>query len=83
MAVDRVIAAVERFAGGHDVLLPPEQSRAVHALIPDAQFRLLADAAHFAPLQQPQSFAKLVLDFLRQVGIADSMRRNTTTGAVT
>src|SRR5258705_8659456 len=70
-------------AGGHDVLLPPEQSRAVHALIPGAQFHQLADAAHFAPLQQPLAFAKRVVDFLDRVGIADSTRRNATSGAVT
>jgi pimeloyl-ACP methyl ester carboxylesterase len=69
-------------AGGHDVLLPPEQSRAVHALIADAQFHLLADAAHFAPLQQPRAFAELVLDFVRHVESAPESRRAATTGAV-
>lgn len=68
-------------AGGHDVLLPPEQSRAVHALIADAQFHLLADAAHFAPLQQPRAFAELVLDFLRRVESDPASRRAATTGA--
>jgi len=67
-------------AGGHDVLLPPEQSRAVHALIRGAQFQLLPDAAHFSPLQQPRQFAKLVLDFLRRVE-NDPARRAATTGA--
>jgi 3-oxoadipate enol-lactonase len=68
-------------AGAHDVLLPPEQSRAVHALIPGARFHLLQDAAHFAPLQQPRAFAELVLDFLRQVGSADRNGRTAITGA--
>ena len=51
-------------AGGQDVLLPPEQARSVHALVPHAQFVLLADAAHFTPLQKADQFAKRVLDFL-------------------
>lgn len=69
-------------AGGHDVLLPPEQSRAVHALIRDARFQLLEDAAHFSPLQQPRAFAELVLDFLRRIQSAPDRRRAATTGAV-
>jgi pimeloyl-ACP methyl ester carboxylesterase len=69
-------------AGGHDVLLPPEQSRAVHALIADAQFHLLEDAAHFSPLQQPRAFADLVLAFLRHIESAPDSQRAATTGAV-
>lgn len=68
-------------AGGHDVLLPQEQSRGAHALIADAQFHLLPDAAHFAPLQQPRAFAELVLDFLRQVERNGPVRRKAITGA--
>lgn len=67
-------------AGAHDVLLPPEQSRAVHALIRHGHFQLLPDAAHFSPLQQPRLFAELVLDFLRLVESGDSVRRTAPTG---
>jgi len=51
-------------AGRHDLLLPPEEARAVHALIPHARYELMQDAAHFLPYQQPQRFARLVHDFL-------------------
>jgi 3-oxoadipate enol-lactonase len=54
-------------AGAHDVLLPPEQARAVHALLPGARFVLMDDAAHFAPYQKPQQFAALVQAFLGRV----------------
>ena len=68
-------------AGAHDVLLPPEQSRAAHGLVADARFHLLHDAAHFAPLQQPRAFADLVLEFMRRVESIDPNRRTATTGA--
>lgn len=55
-------------AGGHDVLLPPEQAREVNALVPHARFELIEDGAHFLPFQRPERFATLVLDFL--AGIA-------------
>ena len=56
-------------AGGHDVLLPPAQARAVHGLIPQAQFTLLAEAAHFTPFQRPRQFADLIRDFLSRAGL--------------
>ena len=54
-------------AGDNDVLLPPEQARAVHALLAHAEIVLLDDAAHFVPFQQPARFAKLVLDVVGRV----------------
>jgi 3-oxoadipate enol-lactonase len=51
-------------AGAHDVLLLPETARAVHALIPGAEFAIDEDAAHFLPYQRPEGFARLVAGFL-------------------
>jgi 3-oxoadipate enol-lactonase len=51
-------------AGAHDVLLPPETARAVHALIPGAEFAIDEDAAHFLPYQRPEGFARLLAGFL-------------------
>ncbi len=51
-------------AGAHDVLLPPDLARDVHALIPRARFALDPDAAHFLPYQNPQGLRDLVADFL-------------------
>jgi 3-oxoadipate enol-lactonase len=52
-----------------DLLLPPEHAQAVHALVPGAQWARIEQAAHFAPLQQPEEFAQLVLDFLGHHGL--------------
>jgi 3-oxoadipate enol-lactonase len=53
-------------AGAHDVLLPPETARAVHAMIPGAEFAIDEDAAHFLPYQRPEGFARLVAGFLNR-----------------
>lgn len=50
--------------GRHDVLLPMERTEAVAALVPHAQCRVMEDAAHFVPYQQPGRFAELALDFI-------------------
>jgi pimeloyl-ACP methyl ester carboxylesterase len=52
-----------------DLLLPPNHAQAVHALVPGAQWARLEQAAHFAPLQQPELFAQLTLDFLGSKGL--------------
>lgn len=50
--------------GDHDVLLPMERAQALAALVPQAQCRVMEDAAHFVPYQQPARFAELVLEFV-------------------
>jgi 3-oxoadipate enol-lactonase len=59
-------------AGAHDALFPPEQARRIHESmhksVPGTEFVLMPDAAHFAPLQQPEAFARLVLGFLTNKG---------------
>ncbi len=64
-------------AAAHDLLLPPEQSRLVHGLIPRSEFAFLDDAAHFAPYQKPDQFADLVLTFLERNGIVRTRLYNT------
>ena len=56
-------------AAGHDLLLPPAHAHAVHELVPHAQFTLMPEAAHFAPLQQPVQFAGIVHTFLVSAGL--------------
>jgi pimeloyl-ACP methyl ester carboxylesterase len=51
-------------AGGHDLLLPPDLSRQVHALMPGSEFALIEQAAHFPPAQTPEVFSELVLEFV-------------------
>jgi pimeloyl-ACP methyl ester carboxylesterase len=60
-------------AGAHDVLLPPEQSLTVHALLRQARFELVEDAAHFVPFQRPQRFHDLVKNFVND----DVLRKRT------
>jgi 3-oxoadipate enol-lactonase len=55
--------------GVHDILLPPPLSRRVHEMVRGSEFRVLQDAAHFAPYQVPEAFAQLVCDFLERRGI--------------
>jgi pimeloyl-ACP methyl ester carboxylesterase len=52
--------------GAKDILLPPPLSRAVHEAIPRSEFATMENAAHFAPYQAPQDFARLVNDFLNR-----------------
>jgi len=49
---------------GHDVLLPPALSLQVHELVSNSEYELMAEAAHFAPLQRPNQFAEKVCLFL-------------------
>jgi pimeloyl-ACP methyl ester carboxylesterase len=50
--------------GAHDILLPPELSRNVHSLLKGSEFATIDNAAHFAPYQAPDVFARLVDDFV-------------------
>jgi pimeloyl-ACP methyl ester carboxylesterase len=51
-------------AGRHDILLPPELSRAVHELLKGSEFVVVDDGAHFVPYQTPEVFSGLVAEFL-------------------
>ena len=50
--------------GAHDILLPPDMSRSVHALVKKSEFALVEPGAHFMPFQAPDHFAALVSDFI-------------------
>ncbi len=50
--------------GRHDILLPPELSRAVHELLSASEFVVVDDGAHFVPYQAPDTFARLVSEFV-------------------
>lgn len=57
---------------GHDLLLPPALSVQVHELVKNSEFEMMPDAAHFAPLQQPEEFAGRVSSFLKRHNILQS-----------
>jgi pimeloyl-ACP methyl ester carboxylesterase len=48
----------------HDHMVPPAHARELAALIPDARYVEMG-SGHLAPLEKPDEFADLVLDFLR------------------
>ncbi|MBC9878396.1 alpha/beta hydrolase [Bradyrhizobium sp. INPA01-394B] len=48
----------------HDHMVPPAHARELAALIPGSRYVDMA-TGHLAPLEQPDKFADLVLDFLR------------------
>lgn len=51
-------------AGGEDMSSTPTEMRVVAEQVPGAEFHLLPDAGHYAPLEQPEKVASLVRDFL-------------------
>ena len=53
--------------GEHDEFIKREHAEYIARSIPGARFVLLPEGSHFAPLQRPDAFNAVVLDFLRQV----------------
>lgn len=51
-------------AGGRDVLLPPERSVEVAALVPGARLETFDEIAHFVPYQAPDRLARLLAGWL-------------------
>lgn len=62
------VAAIEAetlvIAGDQDTSTSPDQGRALAEAIPSARFELLEDAGHLAPVEQPESAAKMIRAFL-------------------
>lgn len=54
-------------AGGEDPSSTPAEMRVIAQRSPHAEFHLLENAGHYAPFEQPQKVASLVLDFLGRV----------------
>ena len=53
--------------GANDPLTPPPMSRAMHERIPRSQLVEIPDAAHLAPLENPDAVGRAVQDFLRSL----------------
>lgn len=51
-------------AAADDPSTPPEHGRAIAAAVPGARFELVADAAHLASVQRPETVTALLLDHL-------------------
>jgi 3-oxoadipate enol-lactonase len=51
-------------AGGEDETSTPLEMRVIADNVPNAEFHLLPDAGHYAPLEQPRAVAEILGDFL-------------------
>lgn len=50
-------------AGAHD-MMTPEDVRELHEGLANSRFEVFEDSGHFAPLEQPERFERLVFEFL-------------------
>ena len=55
-------------SGSHDALIPPGDSEAMHALIPDSRLMIIPDAGHLSNLDKADAFNHVVREFYKQVG---------------
>ncbi len=62
----RIITPTLVLTGAHDFIWPPEIGSELAEKIPGAQFEVIADAAHFPPLQRPDTVAALVQSFIER-----------------
>lgn len=55
--------------GEHDAITPPEVGRSMAAAMPRARFVMLPGAGHLSPLERPEAFNHVLLDFLHDAGL--------------
>lgn len=60
--------------GDEDAITPPEESRTLANGIPDARLEIVSGAAHFPMLEQPDTFNRLLGDFLEKQTAASNTR---------
>jgi 3-oxoadipate enol-lactonase len=53
-------------AGAEDVLTRPKRMEEIAALIPGAEYRLIANSGHMIPVEQPEALAALLAVFLEK-----------------
>ncbi len=54
--------------GEHDEFIKREHAEYISRAIPGAEFLLLPEVSHFAPLQRPDAFNRAMLEFLGRLG---------------
>ena len=57
--------------GEHDRGNPLPKAREIQERISGAELAVIPGAAHFGPVEQPETFNRLVLDFLNRAGVPD------------
>jgi 3-oxoadipate enol-lactonase len=54
-------------SGSQDALIPPSDSAAMHAVIPDSRLVIIPDAGHLSNLDKADAFNHVVREFYKQV----------------
>ena len=54
-------------AGALDAGTPPAMSEAIAAQIPGARLSVIAEASHLSAIEQPERFATIVIEFMREL----------------
>jgi len=52
-------------AGSDDRLIPADRSKRIAELVPDAQYTVIPDAGHLAPMEQPTATSRVIGEFLQ------------------
>lgn len=60
-------------AGSEDGSTPPDLVRETVDLIPGSQFHLIRKAGHLPCVEQPEEYARVLTDFLRNIGHLDTL----------
>ena len=55
-------------AGAHDGSTPPDLVRETVALVPGSDFHLVRGAGHLPCVEQPEEYARVLVDFMRKTG---------------
>ncbi|MNI82746.1 putative non-heme bromoperoxidase BpoC [compost metagenome] len=52
-------------AGQKDMITPPEGMKKMADQIANADYHVIPEAAHLTPVEQPEAFNRLLLDFVK------------------
>lgn len=58
--------------GDHDGIIPVEHGRAAHELIPTSRLEIMEGVGHFPHVEQPDTFADLLVDFVEHTDPAST-----------
>ena len=64
--LETICVPVCAIAGGEDQSSTPPEMRLIADKVPGAEFHLLPDAGHYAPLEQPNRLAEILEEFLNR-----------------
>ncbi len=54
--------------GAEDAITPPAEAEAMVAALPGAELRVIPDAGHLTPVEQPEAVTREMAEFLRRAG---------------